>query len=82
MSKKYSLLEKVFYHQDRVVSPSRFGLSATSSRVAYSEGFLGAVGHGPNDLDKSYWRGMGKKQYGAYNLGVAAGKKAARKARK
>lgn len=82
MSKKYSFEDKVNYHFKRVVMPRSFGLSVTSSRVAYSDGFLGAVGRRPNGLNKSYWRGIGKEQCGAFNLGVAAGKKAARKARK
>ena len=80
MSKKHSFREKMNYHSRRACNPYEYRLDEKSPKTAYSEGFVsgGEYGHGLAN-EANWWRGRGRKQAGAYALGVAAGKKARRR---
>ena len=80
MSKKYLCVEKKNYHGLRANRPSDFRLELDSPKVAYSQGFLAGCDLGRGiEQSQTWWRGRGRKQAGAYALGVAAGKKARRR---
>ena len=80
MSKKYTFQEKFTYHRKRAFNPYDWNLDERSPKMAYSEGFVsgGLIGRGDN-IEMGWWRRCGRKQAGAYALGVAAGKKARRR---
>ena len=80
MSKKHTFQEKLNYHSQRTFNPYAFHLDEKSSKTAYSDGFVagGTLGF-RDDSEAYYWRNRGRKQSGAYALGVAAGKKARRR---
>ena len=87
MSKKRSFVKTRAFHWERSIAPERFHCSSVSSKTAYSEGFSSGVDYGrPLIGEVEYWKRVSRDYkrncVGAYNLGVAAGKRAARKARK
>ena len=75
--KRFSVGERLRFHERRVYAPSEFSCSADSGKVAYSDGFVKGFHNDKSSVKSSYWKSKKKsRSYGiGYKRGLSARKK-------